>query len=196
MQSFGGPEQPSVDRTCTSTEGQSVGDAVIIPFTVDEGHLHTGLTSRMYAGYGNGRGMGGTQAEYLRVPFADNGLIPISSLNYTNSTTNESTSLANDYVVLSDIFATGWPSLDYAGFKAGDTVAVFGAGSVGLMAAYSAILRGASNVYSVDYMPERLQLAESIGAIPINFRDSDPVDQIRALKPNGVARSIDAVGYE
>lgn len=98
--------------------------------------------------------------------------------------------------MLSDIFATGWAALDYAGFQAGDTVAVFGAGPVGLQAAYSAVLRGASKVYSVDYIPERLQLAESIGAIPINFRDSDPVEQILALEPNGVTRSVDAVGYE
>lgn len=136
------------------------------------------------------------QAEYLRVPFGDNGLIPVPTLNYTDPSTNDSVSLLNDYVMLSDIFGTGWASLDYAGFEAGDTVAVFGAGPVGLMAAYSAILRGASTVYSVDYIPERLQLAESIGAIPINFRDADPVEQILALEPNGVTRSIDAVGYE
>lgn len=136
------------------------------------------------------------KAEYLRIPFADNGLIPIPSLEYTNSTTNETVSLANDYVMISDIFATGWASLDYAGFQPGDTVAVFGAGPVGLMAAYSAMLRGASTVYSVDYVPDRLQLAESIGSVPINFRDADPVDQILALEPNGVTRSVDAVGYE
>ena len=136
------------------------------------------------------------KAEYLRVPFADNGLIPIPSLEYTNPTTNETVSLANDYIMVSDIFATGWTSLDFAGFQPGDTVAVFGAGPVGLMAAYSAILRGASTVYSVDYVPDRLHLAEFIGAIPINFRDADPVDQILALEPNGVTRSVDAVGYE
>ncbi|CAG8931305.1 unnamed protein product [Penicillium salamii] len=173
-----------------------VGDPVIVPFTVDQGHLHADLTSSMYAGYGNGGDIGGTQAEYLRVPFADNGLIPIPSLEYTNSTTNESTSLINDYVMLSDIFATGWASLDYAGFQPGDTVAVFGAGPVGLMAAYSAILRGASNVYSVDYVQDRLDLAKSIGAIPINFQHADPVEQILNLEPNGVSRSVDAVGYE
>lgn len=135
-------------------------------------------------------------AEYLRVPYADNGLIPVPSLEYTNSTTNESVSLFNDYVMLSDIFGTGWTSIDYAGFKAGDTLAIFGAGPVDLMDAYSATLRGASKVYSVDYVPDRLQLAESIGAIPTNFRDSDPVDQILALEPNGVVRAVDAVGYE
>ncbi|KAJ6080036.1 hypothetical protein N7467_009789 [Penicillium canescens] len=173
-----------------------VGDPVIVPFTIDEGHLHSDLTSHMYASYGNGGGIGGTQAEYLRVPYADNGLIPVPSLEYTNSTTNKTVSLANDYLMMSDIFATGWAALDYAGFNPGDTVAVFGAGPVGLMAAYSAMLRGASTVYSVDYVTDRLQLAKSIGAVPINFLDSDPVTQILALEPDGVARSVDAVGYE
>lgn len=136
------------------------------------------------------------QAEYLRVPSADTGLIPVPSLEYKDPATNISHSLLHDYVMLSDIFATGWTSLDYAGFEAGDTVAVFGAGPVGLMAAYSAILRGASKVYSVDYVPDRLNVAKSIGAIPINFRHADPVAQIRAHEPNGVTCSIDAVGYE
>ena len=132
----------------------------------------------------------------MRVPFADDGLIPNPTVNSTDPTTNDTTSLLNDYVMLSDIFATGWTALDFAGMKPGDTVAVFGAGPVGLQAAYSATLRGASRVYSVDYVPERLRLAESIGAVPINFRDADPVDQIMAQEPNGVARSVDCVGFE
>ncbi|KAK3117023.1 hypothetical protein LTR53_001977 [Teratosphaeriaceae sp. CCFEE 6253] len=135
-------------------------------------------------------------AEYLRIPHADDGLIPVPSFSYTNTTTNETVNLENDYVMLSDIFATGWAALDFAGFAAGDTVAVFGAGPVGLMAAYSAILRGASRIYSVDYVPERLALAGSIGAIPIDFRAADPVAQILAREPRGVTRSVDCVGYE
>jgi threonine dehydrogenase-like Zn-dependent dehydrogenase len=64
------------------------------------------------------------------------------------------------------------------------------------MAAYSAILRGASSVYSSDYVPEQLRLTSAIGSIPINFRDTDPVEQILVYEPNGIARSVDAVGYE
>ncbi|RMY45533.1 hypothetical protein D0865_09849 [Hortaea werneckii] len=174
----------------------SVGDPVIIPFALAEGHAHTSLTSTMYGGYGNGHDMGGTQAEYIRIPFADEGLIPIPSMTYFNPSTNETESLANDYVMISDIFATGWAALDYAGFRAGDTVAIFGAGPVGLMALLSAKLRGASRVYSVDYVEDRLDLARGHGAIPINFLTADPVEQILDLEPNGVIRSIDAVGYE
>ena len=102
----------------------------------------------------------------------------------------------NDYLLVGDIWGTAWGAIDFSGFEVGDTVAVFGAGPVGLLAAYSAILRGASRVYSVDHVPERLAIAESIGAVPINFNGSDPVQQIMALEPNGVTRSLDCIGYE
>lgn len=129
------------------------------------------------------------------MPFADEGLIPIPSTDSLNST-NATQSLANDYLMISDIFATGWSALDYAGFQAGDTVAIFGAGPVGLMALHAAVIRGASKVYIIDHVSDRLALAETQGAIPINFLNADPVEQILALEPNGVTRSIDAVGYE
>jgi threonine dehydrogenase-like Zn-dependent dehydrogenase len=98
--------------------------------------------------------------------------------------------------MLSDIFAAGWDALNYAAFQAGNTAAVLGVGPVGLMALHAAKIRGVSRVYSVDYVPERLALAKQHGATPINFRDANPVEQIMALEPNGVTRSIDAVGYE
>ena len=127
----------------------------------------------------------------MRIPFADDSLIPIP---HANASTNTSDFLS--YLLVSDIFATGWTALDYANFEPGDTVAVFGAGPVGLLSAYSAVLRGASRVYSVDHEPSRLQLAASIGATPINFVESDPVQQIMSYEPNGVTRSVDCVGYE
>jgi threonine dehydrogenase-like Zn-dependent dehydrogenase len=122
-------------------------------------------------------------------------LIPVPAFQ-TSSSKNATASLSNDYLMLSDIFATGWEALNFSGFKAGDTVAIFGAGPVGLMVLHAAKIRGASRVYSVDYVPERLALAGQQGATPIDFRDADPVEQIMALEPNGVTRSIDAVGYE
>ena len=134
-------------------------------------------------------------AEYIRIPLADDGLIPVPTFQST-SFDGTTESLANDYLMLSDIFATGWDALNYAGFRAGDTVAIFGAGPVGLMALHAAKIRGASRIYSVDYVPERLALAAQQGAIPINFREADPVEQIMALEPSGVTRSVDAVGYE
>lgn len=64
------------------------------------------------------------------------------------------------------------------------------------MAAYSAVLRGASKVFVVDRVPERLAVVEKIGAIPIDFSKGSAVDQI--LEKNGgmVDRAVDAVGYQ
>jgi threonine dehydrogenase-like Zn-dependent dehydrogenase len=117
-------------------------------------------------------------------------LIPVP----VNASTTESTLI--DYLFVSDIFSTAWSGVSFSGFKQGDSVAVFGAGPVGLLAAYSAILRGASRVYSIDQVQSRLDLAASIGAIPINFAESDPVEQILAREPEGVRRSVEAVGFE
>jgi len=118
-------------------------------------------------------------------------LIPVP---LTAETTN--TSIEQDYLTVSDVFATGWIGLTMSGFQAGDTVAVWGAGPVGLLAAYSATIRGASRVFSIDHVPARLERAASIGAIPINFMESDPVQQILSYEPGGIMRCVDAVGME
>lgn len=100
------------------------------------------------------------------------------------------------YLFLSDIFPTGWAALDFARFQTGDTVAIFGAGPVGLLSAHSAMTRGDSKVYIVDYVQSRLNRAALIGAIPINFVENDPVEEILRLEPGGVVRSVDCVGAE
>lgn len=128
----------------------------------------------------------GAQAEYLRVQFADSNcyILPPGSANEL------------DFLLMSDHWGTAWYGLDAAGFQSGDSVAVFGAGSVGLLCAYTALLRGASRVYSVDHVASRLGQAKALGAIPINFRDEDPVERIMHDLPLGVRRSVDCIGYE
>lgn len=64
------------------------------------------------------------------------------------------------------------------------------------MAAYSATLRGASRVYVVDRVPERLEAAAKIGCIPIDFSKEDAVEQIKKHNKGEVDRSVDAVGYQ
>lgn len=126
-------------------------------------------------------------AEYVRVPLADETLMDIGNPQIPDK----------EFLFLSDIFATGWQALDYSGFQPGDDVAVFGAGPVGLLCAYSAKLRGASKVYSIDHVPARLEKAKSIGAMPINFTKGGlPSEQILRLAPDGVTRVCDCVGYE
>lgn len=83
-----------------------------------------------------------------------------------------------------------------SGFQPGETIAVFGGGPVGLMAAYSAVLRGASRVYVVDRVKERLDAAAGMGAVPVSFEESDPVRRIVELNGGMVDRSVDAVGYQ
>ncbi|KAI0098993.1 alcohol dehydrogenase [Hypoxylon sp. NC0597] len=172
----------------------NVGDYVVIPDNVDSGHYtiepYDYYPPLSYGGPPDGSVIPGVQAQYGRVPHADHSLIRLP----VNSSTDTATLL--DYLFVSDIFSTAWQGVTWSGFEPGDSVAVFGAGPVGLLAAYSAILRGASRVYSVDCVQNRLDLAASIGAIPINFEDSDPVEQILALEPTGVRRGVDAVGYE
>lgn len=126
------------------------------------------------------------QAQYLRVPYAD-----FNGLKLPPGTEHES-----DFALLADIFPTGWHGLNLSGFQAGESVAVFGAGPVGLMAAYSATLRGASAVYVVDRVPERLQVAEKIGCVGIDFSEGDAVKMIIEKNGGMVDRAVDAVGYQ
>lgn len=151
----------------------------------DNASVNPGFAGGAYGYVAMGPYQGG-QAQYLRVPFAD-----FNALKLPKGTEHEA-----DFILLADIFPTGWHGLVLAGFQSGESVAVFGAGPVGLMAAYSGVLRGASKVFVVDTVPERLQAAEKIGCVPIDFRKSDPVEQIIKLNGGMVDRAVDAVGYQ
>jgi glutathione-independent formaldehyde dehydrogenase len=129
----------------------------------------------------------GGQAEYLQVPYAD-----FNCLSLPEGTENEA-----DFAMLADKFPTGYHGAELAGVRPGESVAVFGAGPVGLMAVYSCLLGGASEVFAVDHVQERLDKDKEIGAIPINFDAGDPVRQIKDQRGgNGVDKGIDAVGYQ
>ncbi|CAN9439659.1 unnamed protein product [Alternaria alternata] len=180
----------------------SVGDYVVIPDALTTGHYATDDPEQL-AFYGSGfpimeDGLQdpvltalSSKAEYASVRDADHNLIPVP---LTRETTNAT--IEQDYMLVGDIFPTAYAALEWSGFQSGDSVAVFGCGPVGQLASYTAILRGASQVYCVDHWPQRLAMAASIGAIPINFVESDPVAQIMAHEPNGVVRSVDCVGLE
>jgi threonine dehydrogenase-like Zn-dependent dehydrogenase len=62
------------------------------------------------------------------------------------------------------------------------SVAVFGAGTIGLLAAYSSLLRGASEVCVIDFVRDRLVKAAEIGATAVDLSAGDPVDQVRELR--------------
>jgi glutathione-independent formaldehyde dehydrogenase len=147
-------------------------------------------------------GMGayrGAQAELLRVPYADANCVRLPG--------EPGDEREDDFVMLGDAFVTGWHATELAQVGPASTVAVFGAGSVGLLAAYSSLLRGAAEVYVVDFVAERLEKAGELGATPVDCLDGDPVEQIRELRArrglpigeepmNGVDKAIDAVGFQ
>jgi glutathione-independent formaldehyde dehydrogenase len=176
------------------------GDRVSMPFNVACGFCRnclagsTGFCLTVNPGFAGGAygyvAMGpyqGGQAEYLRVPFAD-----FNCLKLPPGDEHE-----NDFAMLADIFPTGYHAANMAEVRPGDTVTVMGAGPVGLMAAYSSMLRGAAKVFSVDKVPDRLRLAEQIGAIPINFTEGEVAAQIKDRNNgDGTDKGIDAVGYQ
>lgn len=178
------------------------GDRVSVPFNIACGTCRnclTGWTSFCLrtnptdgvdgAAYGYAQ-MGpynGGQAEYLRVPFADFNLLKLPP----------GEDFERDFTTLSDIFPTGYHGADMAGVRPGDTVAVYGAGPVGLLAAHSSYLRGAARVFVVDYQPDRLELARRFGATPVSIADGDPAGQVlEATAGVGADCGIEAVGYQ
>lgn len=129
----------------------------------------------------------GGQAEKLRIPYAD-----FNALKLPKGNEHE-----DSFAMLADIFPTGWHGTELANLRPGESIAVYGAGPVGLMAAYSAKLKGASKIYIVDRVPSRLDLAaDYCDATPINFEERDPVEQIKDDHGGGVDKGVDAVGYQ
>ncbi len=133
-------------------------------------------------------GIPGGQAEYVRVPKANVGPIVVPD------------ALSDDQVLfLSDILPTGYQAAVDGGVTEGSTVAIFGAGPVGLMAAACCRMLGAEKIFMVDQHPYRLAFAQqAYGVVPINFDDDeDPAELIVAqTNRRGVDVSIDAVGFE
>ncbi len=178
-----------------------VGDRVSVPFNIACGScdncvkgwtsfcLRTnpteGVDGAAY-GYANMGPYRGGQAEQLRVPFADFNLLQLPPGDEHEM----------DFTMLSDIFPTAFHGCELADVRPGHTVAVFGAGPVGLLAAHSAVLRGASRVFLVDFHQDRLRLGQEFGAEPIDFSAGDPVEQILDANGDMVDRGVEAVGYQ
>ena len=90
--------------------------------------------------------------------------------------------------------ATSFHALRKARLKAGETIAIFGAGGLGMSANSSAHF-GAMEVYAVDIHPAKLQIAANYGAIPIDARQGDPVEQIREKTAGrGVDVALELIG--
>ncbi|RMQ49507.1 Glutathione-dependent formaldehyde dehydrogenase [Pseudomonas cichorii] len=134
-------------------------------------------------------GIPGGQAEYVRVPKANVGPFKVPG------------TLADEKVLfLSDILPTAWQAVMNTGIGQGSSIAIYGAGPVGLLCAACARMLGAERIFIIDHYPYRLAYAQqTYGAIPINFdEDDDPADTIIRQTPGmrGVDGVVDAVGFE
>src|ERR1700742_1332272 len=164
-----------------AVDSVKIGDYVCLPFNIGCGFCEncekglSGFCLTVNPGSAGGAygfaGMGpysGGQAELLRVPYGDFNCLLLP---------RDSEEKENDYVMLADIFPTGYHATELAGVMPGESVVIYGAGPVGLMAAYSAMIKGASKVMIVDRHPDRLALAHKIGAITIDDSKESPVEK-------------------
>jgi threonine dehydrogenase-like Zn-dependent dehydrogenase len=196
--------------TGSSVSKLKAGDRVVVPFTIccgecffcrngywsccertnrdaEQARLMFGHQTGGLFGYSHLTGhYPGGQAEYVRVPYAD-----VCPTKVPDSLTDE------QVLFLTDIFPTGYQAAKYAEIEPGDTVAVWGCGPVGQFCIRSAQMLGASRVFAVDRVAERLAMAEAGGAETINFEKEDVYERLnRDTNGRGPDRCIDAVGME
>lgn len=179
------------------------GDRVVIPASICCGncaYCRSGYTSQCDRANPNGPTAGtafyggpklsgpfnGMQAEYVRVPMAGANLVKLPE-----EISDEQA------IMLSDIFPTGYFGADMAHIHPGKTVAVFGCGSVGQFAIASLRLLGASRIFAIDNIPNRLEMARQQGAEIIDFNRENPIETLsRFTEGIGVDAVIDAVGVD
>ena len=149
------------------------------------GHTSAGILgySHLLGGYE------GTQAEYVRVPFADNNVLPLPE------TISDEKALS-----LSDIACTSFHGTDLGEIsdKEGrNTVAIWGLGPVGLLTVEWAFVRGAKKVVAIDNVEARLEIAAKLGAVPLNFDKQDVYETLMKEFPvtKGPDVAIDCVGF-
>ncbi|CAH0646459.1 MULTISPECIES: zinc-dependent alcohol dehydrogenase [Pseudomonas] len=211
---FGHEFMGIVEETGRGVTHLQVGDRVVIPFVIACGSCFFCQLDQFAACETTNRGRGaivnkksippgaalfgyshlyggvpGGQAEYVRVPKANVGPFKVP------------TALSDDKVLfLSDILPTAWQAVTNAQVGQGSTLAIYGAGPVGLLSAACARMLGAQTIFMVDANQHRLAFAhDTYGVVPINIEDDDdPADSIIRLTPGmrGVDAVIDAVGFE
>ncbi len=193
-----------VEEVGSGVNKLKVGDSVLVPFNIACGsctfckqelygncHESNSQATAVGAIYGYSHtagGFDGGQAEYVRVPYADVGptvIPPDMDLD--------------DAVLLTDVVPTGYQAAEMGGIKKGDTVVVFGAGPVGIMAAKCSWLFGAGRVIIIDHVEYRLEFARNYAQCEAyNFRSlQDPVLFLKKTTDYfGADVCIDAVGCE
>ena len=148
-------------------------------------HEYSNCDQLWVLGYGMFTGdLDGAQAEYVRVPVADLNLHAVDP-----ALTDEQAVFAGD------ILTTGVYICDRAGIKVDDTVAIIGAGPVGLFTLMNARAYEPERIFMVDMEADRLKMAESLGATPLDSTKVNPVVEIqRATGERGADVVIECVG--
>ncbi|MGE5437029.1 MAG: zinc-dependent alcohol dehydrogenase [Syntrophothermus sp.] len=191
-----------VEEVGPGVQNLKEGDTVLVPFNIACGSCSfckQGLFGNCHEsnpeatavggifGYSHtAGGYDGGQAEYVRVPYADVG--PTIVPEWMD---------LDDAVLLTDVVPTGYQAAEMGGIKKGDTVVVFGAGPIGIMAAKCAWLFGAGRVIVIDHLDYRLDFVKYYSQCEAyNFRDLD--DVVLFMKKTtdyyGADVCIDAVG--
>jgi threonine dehydrogenase-like Zn-dependent dehydrogenase len=187
------------------------GDRVVVPFTIacggcffcerelwsccDNSNPNAWMAEKVFGYSPSGLlgythlfgGFAGGQAQKIRVPFADVGPLKI-----------DDDSLPDEKVLfLSDILPTAWMAAENCLVRPGDTVAVWGAGPVGLLAMACLRLLGAERIIAIDDVPERLEMAASLGAQVLDRRGTNVIQALKDMTGgHGPEKCIDAVGIE
>ena len=179
-----------VEDVGSGVSGLAKGDRVVGSFMAACGECFycerdwpTQCLRQQHLGFGQ---VPGAQAEYLRVPFADTTLFKTP-----DSLSDES------LVCVGDVLATGYFAAEQAGIQPGDVVVVVGCGAVGLYSIMCAQLFQPAAVIALDSLPDRLALAQSLGAVPLSTGEGNPGSAIRQLSGGrGADVVIEAVGQE
>lgn len=193
-----------VEELGSEVTNLKVGDNVLVPFNIACGgcsfckqqlfgncHESNSMATASGGIFGYSHtagGYDGGQAEYVRVPYADVGpmIIP-EGMDH------------DDAVLLTDVVPTGYQAAEMGGIKVGDTVVVFGAGPVGIMAARCAWFFGAARVIIIDHIDYRLEFAKNYAQCEAyNFKEMDDVVMFMKKTTDwyGADVCIDAVGCE
>lgn len=179
-----------------------IGDKVVIPYNIACGQcvncinklesqcLRSNQDGEIGSCYGCSRIYGdysGTQAEYVRVPFANFGVFKIPEHNEVAD---------EELLLLSDAYSTAYWGVNQAGVKSGDTVIVLGCGPIGLITQKIAWYKGAKRVIAVDHVPYRLEHAIKWNHVEaFNFQENIELKHhLNEITKGGADVVIDCVG--